>query len=217
MFAVNTYEEIEKQERELSNHHIIVLLFVKPSNINAKDIIEEFDYIHYNSKDYCSIYAVGYTNDMVLAENDNTYSKITTVDNSEWFYSNKNFVEFKNNLESRLKWKYSGNAEMIILQSNPSGKNILNFQNYLSIDINHGLKKGYIDTFSKFMESLVRNSKNSTEVYGMSVRMKRDRIKLKEILINTIDDSKKVPTPIKKILKDNLFFFPAINTKLKSK
>lgn len=211
MFAVNTYEEIEKREKELNKKHIVILLFVRPSLPNADDIINEFEYIHYNSGEYCSIYAVGYTNDCFLVNEDRTYYRITSVDSSQWYFSNKAFVEFKDNLENRLKWKYSGNAEMIILQSNPLGNNILNFQNYISLDINCGLKRGYLDTFNKFMESLIRNSKKNTEVLSVSWELSKERIKIKDILIETIDDCKKVPTPVKKILKDNLFFMPKLN------
>ena len=63
MFAVNTYEEIERKQREIPDRQIIILLFVRPTAPGAKEIIKEFDYIHYNSERYCSIYAVGYTND----------------------------------------------------------------------------------------------------------------------------------------------------------
>ncbi len=211
MFAVNTYEEIEKREKELNKKHIVILMFVRPSLPNANDIINEFEYIHYNSCEYCSIYAVGYTNDYVLANKDNTYNKITSVDSSQWYFSNKAFVEFKNNLEYRLKWKYSGNAEIMILQSNPAGKNILNFQNYISLDVNTGLIKGYIDTFNKLMESLIRTSKKHTQVLSVSWELSKERIKLKDILIETIDDCKKVSTSTKKILKDNLFYMPKFN------
>ena len=63
MFPVSTYEEIVKKERELNEKHIIVLLFVRPSLPGAREIVEEFSYLYYNSSRYCSIYAVGYTND----------------------------------------------------------------------------------------------------------------------------------------------------------
>ena len=215
MFAVNTYEEIEKREKELNEKHIVILLFVRPSLPNANDIINEFDYIHYNSDKYCSIYAVGYTNDYFLASRDRTYKQITNVNNSNWYFSNKAFVNFKNNLEVRLNWKYSGNAEMIILQSNPYGKNILNFQNYIPLDINCGLKKGYLDTFAKFMESLIRCSKYKVEVLPVSFGLSKDRIKLKDILIDTINDCKKIPTPVKKILKYHIFYLPKFNKKHK--
>lgn len=56
MFAVNTYEEIEKREKELNKKHIVILMFVRPSLPNSNNIINEFEYIHYNSCEYCSIY-----------------------------------------------------------------------------------------------------------------------------------------------------------------
>ena len=98
MFAVNTYEEIEKNERRLNEKHIIILLFVRPSLSGAKEIIEEFDYIHYNSDRYCSVYAVGYTNDSC----ESSYPDFRVaggVDGVSWYYSNKAFVNFKNKLE----------------------------------------------------------------------------------------------------------------------
>lgn len=63
MFAASTYDEIIEYERLIENQEIVVLLFVKPTSQDAVDIIREFEYIHYNSSKYCSIYAVGYSND----------------------------------------------------------------------------------------------------------------------------------------------------------
>src|SRR5699024_9495879 len=58
-----SYEEVIDHERFVENQEIVVLLFVKPTNQDAMDIVQEFEYIHYNSSKYCSIYAVGYSND----------------------------------------------------------------------------------------------------------------------------------------------------------
>ena len=63
MFAASTYEEIVSIERKIENQEIVVFLFVKPNDQTALDIIKEFEYIHYNSGKYCSIYAIGYTDD----------------------------------------------------------------------------------------------------------------------------------------------------------
>ena len=82
----------------------------------------------------------------------------TSIAGSEWYFSNAEFVKFKNNLEQRIKWRYSGETELIVLQSNPEWQQILNFQNYVSIDVNYGIKNGYIDSFQRFMEALVRSS-----------------------------------------------------------
>lgn len=65
MFAASTYEEIERIERQVENMEIVVFLFARPTE---EKILREFEYIHYNSAKYCSIYAIGYTDDFTKAE-----------------------------------------------------------------------------------------------------------------------------------------------------
>lgn len=204
MFAVNTYEEIEKREIELGEKHIIILLFVRPSLKGAKEIIDEFNYIHFNSGEYCSIYAVGYTND---SQNESDgFTKIQGIQNSEWYYSDVAFVQFKRCLEKRLNWRYSGEIEMIILQSNPGSENILNFSNYIAVDVLHGIRNNYIESFPRFMEALIRSSQSQVDVEAAIRNTVLKQIKIKDIICDAISESKRIPTPIKKILKDKLFY-----------
>lgn len=205
MFAVGTYDEIIEIEKRVEEKQIVVFLFVRPTNQNAMEIIKEFEYIHYNSEEYCSIYAIGYTNDFDKA-NDTSYIKIQTILNSDWYFSNKAFVEFKNNLESRIKWKYSGETEILILQNNPNKKNLLNFSNYVAINVNKGLRDGYIDSFQLFMESLMRSSRNEVTAREAIADMRISRLRIKDIISDSIKDCKAVPTPIQEIITDRLFY-----------
>jgi len=200
MFAACTYEEIELRERQIDNKEIVVLLFCRPSE---DEILKEFEYIHYNSSKYCSIYAIGYTDD---PHKDNTFKKIDVSMKQDWYFSHKAFVEFKERLQDRIQWKYSGEVEILILQNNPGNYNVLNFINYIAIDVNKGIKDGYIDSFQRFMESLIRSAKSEVTAKEAIGKVANDRIKLKDILFDTIDDCKKVPTPVKKIVKDQLFY-----------
>ncbi len=210
MFAASTYDEIIEYERLIENQEIVVLLFVRPTNQDAIDIIREFEYIHYNSSKYCSIYAVGYSNDF-QKRSDTHYKKICEILNSDWYFSSKAFVEFKDNLEKRIKWKYSGETEILVLQNNPGKYDPLNFINYVAIDVNKGLKEGYIDSFQRFMESLVRSAKNSVTAKEAMLEIRKSRVSVKEIILGAIDDSKKIPNPAKKIIKDRLFYRCANN------
>ena len=205
MFAVNTYEQIEKIERGLGEQHIVILLFVRPSLQGAKEIIDEFDYIHYNSGKLCSIYAVGYTNDSQMARTSG-YRKLYRKYGADWYFSDKAFVDFKNNLESRLNWKYSGEIELIVLQSNPNGSKILNFQNYVAIDVNYGIRKEYIDSFPRLMESLIRSARSEVTATEVMKKVGHSRISVKNVILNTIQECKKVPTPVRNIVKDRLFY-----------
>lgn len=205
MFAVNTYNEIEENERILNEKHIVVLLFVRPSLPDAYNIINEFNYIHYNSRKYCSIYAVGYSNNKIKTQNLD-FKSVEGICGNEWYYSDEAFIDFKDKLENRLQWKYSGDIELIILQSNPDGKNILNFENYLTIDVNYGIKNNYIESFSRFIELLIRSSKKEVEIASLNNEMNKSKLKIKEIVLDTIEECKKVPYPLRKIIKDRLFY-----------
>ena len=202
MFAASTYEEIERYERQVENPEIVVLLFARPSE---ETILKEFEYIHYNSGKYCSIYAIGYTNDFDKAE-DRFYRKVETMTPEDWYFSTKAFVEFKEKLEDRIHWTYSGETELLILQNNPGSRNILNFQNYVSIDVNKGIREGYMDSFQSFMEALIRSSKRQVTAREAINDMLFSKLSVKEILASAIDDCKRVPTPIRTILKDRLFY-----------
>ena len=205
MFAVGTYEEITAQEKQIENKEIVVFLFVKPTNQAALDIIREFEYIHFNSDKYCSVYAIGYSNDFEKAS-DGRYSKIGRVDGSDWYFSAKAFVEFKNNLENRIKWKYSGETEILVLQNNPGHRDPLNFRNYVAIDVNRGIKEGYMDSFQRFMESLIRSARSEVTAKEVIADVRKARIGIKGIIEEAISDFKRIPAPIKKIVKDRLFY-----------
>ena len=180
MFAASTYEEIERIERQVENMEIVVFLFARPTE---EKILKEFEYIHYNSARYCSIYAIGYTDDFTKAE-DRTYRKVDAMMQQDWYFSMKAFTEFKEKLQNRIHWDYSGETEILILQNNPGKRNILNFQNYVAIDVNKGIREGYIDSFQSFMESLIRSSKRRVTAKEAIRDVRNARISIDRVAVN---------------------------------
>lgn len=206
MYAVNTYEQIERQERELNENHIIILLFVRPTSVGAQEIINEFSYLHHDSREYCSIYAVGYTD----GPNEFGYSrKVEGVDGVAWYYSDKEFIDFKEKIGKRIKWRYSGENELIVLQSNIDGKNILNFQNYVAINISEGLRQEYICSYQNFMESLIESSKS--EVEASTAINRATRLSIKKVAIESLRSIKRIPAPIEKVIENKIFYKTAHN------
>lgn len=205
MFAASTYEEIVECERNVQNMEIVVFLFVRPTNQKAIDIIHEFEYIHFNSAKYCSVYAIGYSN-APREQLTNQYRKVTKISGENWYFSNKIFVDFKNSLEQRINWKYSGETEVIVLQNNPIGRDPLNFSNYVAININKGLRENYIDSFQSFMESLCRSARRKVAAKEAVSDIRKSRISIKDTISDAIAFSKRIPSPAKEILKDKLFY-----------
>lgn len=56
------------------------------------------------------------------------------------------------------------------------------------------------------MESLIRSSKRSVTAKEAMNDICNSRLSVKSVLVDAIDDSKKVPTSVKKIVKDRLFY-----------
>lgn len=202
MFAASTYEEIEQIEKNVENMEIVVFLFARSTET---DILKEFEYIHYNSAKYCSIYAIGYTDNPEKAKIE-TYRKVDAAMENDWYFSMKAFNDFKEKLQDRINWEYSGETELLILQNNPGGNNILNFQNYVAIDVNKGLREGYIDSFQRFMESLVRSAKNEVTAKGAIKDVRRSKLSVKDAISSAITNCQKIPTPLKEIIGDRLFY-----------
>lgn len=205
MFAASTYYEVKEIEKKIKNPEVVVILFVKPTNQDAMNIIKEFEYIHYDSCKYCSVFAAGYSDDLTK-ENDSAFRKIDKVLDGDWYFSMNAFVEFKKTLEKRIKWKYSGETDLLILQNNPESSDPLNFKNYVAIDVNKGIREGYIDSFQRFMESLVRSSISKVTALELIRNMRNNQISIKSVIYDSINDCKKIPKSVKQIVKDRLFY-----------
>lgn len=206
MYPINNINDIEEHEKQYSEQHGIILIFVKPSDKIANEIIDNFNYMHKKSKGYCNIYVIGYSEH----GNNNQYDDVKTIEgiqNHKWEYSDECFIEVCEELEKRLKnWYYVGEPEMIFLKNNINGKNSnLDFRNYNYIDISYGIRKGYIDSFPRFMERIFRVCKTYTN-NDLIKEANKLRFNAREILQLVLEYDNKIPNPIKDIIGDRNFF-----------
>lgn len=207
MFPVNNLRGIEMQESFLQDKHVILFLLVKPSDVNSQIITRQFNYYHHRAGKYCSIYPIGYSRDMFGMYTD--IQKIKGIDNEEWEYSDQCFIDFCDELTARLSgWTYCGEPELLILQNRltSADESLLDFRNYTRIDINYGLEHGYIDSFQRFMERLLVACRSEVTSYEALEQANRKRLKLRNVLSSAIENSAKLPKPVKKILGDRLFY-----------
>lgn len=203
MVAVNTYQQIETNERENNDNRIVVLLFVRPEDEKADSIIKHFNYLHEESGRTCGIYAVGYSN-IPFSESYPDSISVHGGGNVTWNYSDKAFIEVKNALQGNLKWRYSGEPEMLILQSNMKGQRVLDFRNMVPIDINYGIQHGYIRSFINFIQSLINAARREVEAKKAVVEATRKRYSPMAIVTNTIN-AIALPDIARQALKDSMF------------
>ena len=207
MNPVNNIKGIDAQEKLLEGNHVVILLLVKPSDKNADDMIKQINYLHYRSDKYCSIYLVGYS--IKFGDDYKDVRVISGIDNQEWQYSDKCFLEACDELKKILtNWRYSGEPEMIILQNNSENKSgrCLDFSNYYYIDINYGIKEGYIDSFQRFMERVIDACRSEITANEAIIKANKMRISPRKVFENAVGNCPRLPKPLKKILKDKVFF-----------
>jgi len=212
MFPVANYEGILEQEKKNQRKQIVVMLLVKPSDEGADHIINKFNYLHHRSKGFCSIYAVGYSEnpiiDGVVAD-----KEVEGISGKKWYYSDECFVDFQDSLKGRLKWEYSGEPELIIAQSDPDSKVYLNFRNAVALNIGYAVKNGYIQSFPNFMERLIRASEE--HITARKASKATGLFSVKETVEKAFMESDRVPKEVRKILKD-IKFYRACNSKRRS-
>lgn len=207
MYPINDLRGIEQQEQQIEGQHVVILLFVKPSDNNADEILNKLNYWHHLSGDYCSIYMVGYSLGFCGQYKD--VETVKGIDNQEWEYSDTCFIDVCRALKKRLKhWQYSGEPEMIILRNNmsPRAKNPLDFRCYNYIDINYGIENKYIDTFPRFMERFIEACESEVTAQDAVRSAYFRKYNVRRIMEKTIDNAKRIPKPVKQIMKDALFF-----------
>ena len=207
MYPINNITGIQEQESHLEGSHAIILLFVKPSDDNADSIIKKFNYLHYRSKQYCSIYLVGYS--QYSYEKYTDAQEVLGVDNTTWYYSDQCFIEVCEQLGKRLKhWNYSGEPEMIVLQNSSSFAKgtLLDFRFYNYIDINYGIQKGYIDSFPRFMERIINACRNEVDAQAVVNSANRKRLNSRKLIELALETDTRLPAPIRTIIADKAFF-----------
>ena len=204
MRPVLALADLEKQEKLHNDLRIVIILFVKPSDVDGKQIIGQFNFLNYFSGKYCTIYAPGYsTIDQRKKYED--MCEIKGTNNTTWYYSDKALNNFINEISARLSsWVYENESSMILLQTQIDKPKALNFTNCKYIEIAHGIRQGYIDSFERFIAQLIEHTKRAVTIHDLDNQMITS-IKLRDVLLMAIKDSKRIPKSARKIITDKLF------------
>lgn len=203
MKAISNLKGIEDEERNVGlGRHAVLLLLVKPSDELSSGLIRQFNYYHFAARNFCTIYAPGYTTSKLSEEY--LPEPVVTVDGCAWYYSDRCFAEFIEQLSARLKWQYCGELEILVLQSSNNSQSPLNFSNFISLDVMRGLREQYLDSPQRLMQELINASK--TEVDAKKLVKDSHRLSVAEIVKTAIECASPIPNPIKQLLKDRLFY-----------
>ena len=213
MVPLSSLDLIRENEKKLNNNHVVIFIFVKPSDANSDEIIGKFNYLHHLSGKFCTIYPIGYSSTPWNKFLYGNCKEVEGIDNQVWYYSDKAFLEMIETIQSRIKWRYSGEQEIMMLQNNAEANDFLSFKNYVCINIMQGLRKEYFPSFALLMQNIINSTKKQLTgkevMQDISLRAIEGHIKLKDIIFDTIFTFVKVPKFAKKIINDCLFYYTA--------
>lgn len=136
---------------------IVGFLFAPPRCQIAKDtIIPSLNYYDLKSGDSMDLFCIGYTKenrkkDRVL---------ITKIGEQEWFFDDKAFHVAVNAIESRTKWSYSGEVDLLIANIYDDPGNYVHFDKVLSFDIEKMVKNGAIESTNKLFQAIFNFAEN---------------------------------------------------------
>ncbi len=152
MLEAITYEDMLKHLRGYEiQQDIIGILLARPTSHAGKDIVEALPYYHHRSGEKIHFYLPGYGAYWhgVYPDEQN----VVRIDGVQWSFSNQKYVEFVQALESRSRWRYSGESELLLLEY---ANDKLDYSNVLRFHLDAMLRDKAIPSIHVLFEHIFR-------------------------------------------------------------
>ena len=152
-----TQDAMVQINSKIKRHSLVGILFCNPNTSFCKtEILPSLNYFHHRSAQYINFFCCGYG----AYWSEDTYADfhpVAKIDDTEWFYSDKALVGVIEDFESRTKWKYSGENELLILDVSPSQKpDNITINNALVCNLEKMQKDKAFSSVRAFFEDLIR-------------------------------------------------------------
>jgi hypothetical protein len=139
---------------------VIALLFAPPETAVGKErIVPRIGYLDERTADYVHFFCAGYSG--FGSEMDVTDARQVTADGDrpQWFFSQRAFGRFINEIEGRWNWKYSGESDLLLLEPryHVSDRDPeIDLSEVLDLKLEKLARDGAIDHASSLLESIIR-------------------------------------------------------------
>jgi hypothetical protein len=136
---------------------MVGLLFARPDAPLAKaEIIPGLKYFHHRSGEHINFYCAGFAEGWPGDHHGFTY---VDADIRDWVFSDGKFNEFRQEIESMSRWKYSGETDLILTNAyyDRSRKSAyLDFRSAIVCHLEEMKNDGAINSSSSFFEDIFR-------------------------------------------------------------
>ena len=161
--ALSYKEMIEKiNENYLSRgirNDYIGILITRPDLDSGESILNSLNYYHHLTGPAVNFYLPGYG--AYWGDNYPDKEIVAKIDGTEWFFSNKHFVDFTKQLERNAKWIYSGESELMLL---PLINGEIVFDKILVFYLDDMLRDNAIKSIPSFIQQLSRIKEKKLDV-----------------------------------------------------
>lgn len=201
MIAAPSLESITN-ELQCRRTPIIGLVFAPPfTKIGIENLLSRLNYLDERSGKHIHFFLAGY-GAYNFAPDAKSVDAVYFVDGDliiNWQFSERSFAHFVDELEERTKWKYSGEADVILTDG------WLSFEESIVFDLESMVRDGAIDKPSGLFEAIIRYAKErgyDASAYNLSD--KRGIELLGEFGIESILEL--LPAPGRKLWKKGLHY-----------
>jgi hypothetical protein len=137
---------------------LVGLLFSPPeSNLGKSEIIKSLDYFHHRSGDKIDFFCAGYRR---YGKNRQSVIEIeVSNDSAPWYFNVIDFEALRKEIQSHSSWKYSGEADLILLnvRKSESGQDaVLDWSSAICCDLEKMKKDKAIESVRRFFEDIFR-------------------------------------------------------------
>lgn len=202
MINALTYQEmLQKIKRNARKEGLIDdyvgILITRPDLETGKSILNSLEYYHHLTGKNVNFYLPGYGAYWYGAYPDGKV--VAEIADIQWSFSNKEFVEFIQDMEEYSKWEYSGESELLVVRTEDG---MLTYEVMIQFHIDDMLRDEVIYSIPAFFQQLSRlfNDKDSLEEISNSLG--------KDKLIQTIVDKmlEKLPNSLGNIITQEKYF-----------
>ena len=151
-------EEADPRIPPGSTSKLVGLLFCRPASKFGAEIVKDMGYFHLRSGAYVDVYCAGYGAAWPPGHHADQKA-VATVAGIEWFFSERAFVALLAEIESRTRWQYSGETELVLLAARGNLRKMqgaLDFRDVIACNLEAMQKDGAISSSAAFFEVLFR-------------------------------------------------------------
>ncbi len=141
------------------------LIFARPQSHLAKsEIIPQIADWHCRSGEHIDFFFAGYTYPHPPIEG---YEPVPVLGQQDWLYNPQKFNTFRQDIESRTTWKYSGACDLLLTNTffdTAENKAAIDFSSMVLCQLDKMLEDKAISSIETFFETVFRFAESSTDL-----------------------------------------------------